>query len=158
MLTSKKTDALTRNGFRASCNIPFPFFLLSSRSLLGSQKQSMKVKLNHTCVKQAAVFDRSTKSIVLSLLWTGFHKAPLGNNYYWGPIPRSIRQWNSSSNDLIYVISLDAIQKTTFESHLAPWPLLSKKTLWGQVDQSQSGEGMFTVVVVRLFLSCSVFQ
>lgn len=35
----------------------------------------------------------------------------------WDPIPRSIRQWNSSSNDLIYAISLDAIQKTTFESH-----------------------------------------
>ena len=26
---------------------------------------------------------RSTKSIVLSLLWTGFHKAPLGSCYYW---------------------------------------------------------------------------
>lgn len=27
-----------------------------------------------------------------------------------------------------------------------------------QIDQSQSGEGMFTVVVVRLFISCLVFQ
>lgn len=29
---------------------------------------------------------RSTKSIVLSLLWTGFHKAPLGSCYYWDGI------------------------------------------------------------------------
>lgn len=54
--------------------------------------------------------------------------------YYWDPIPRSIRQWNSSSNDILYSIYIDAIQKTTFESYLGPWPFLSKKTLCGQVD------------------------
>ncbi|TYH91277.1 hypothetical protein ES332_A13G106900v1 [Gossypium tomentosum] len=44
-----------------------------------------------------------------------------------------------------------------YESHSPLTSSLKEGTVWASRSESEQG-GMFTVVVVRLFISCSVFQ
>lgn len=45
-----------------------------------------------------------------------------------------------------------------YESHSPLTSSLKEGAVWASRSESERGGGMFTVVVVRLFISCSVFQ